>query len=272
MASWEFPCSGAVDVDVRVTSGSVAITAEPTDTCIVDVPGTGPAADEADADDLARRITVSFADGKLQVIESDQGHHWRWRGEDLHVAITVPTESRVTVRTASADVRCDGEPGSFDAHTASGNVTVARAGGPARLTTASGKVDIDVAGGELTATTASGQVKVGRAERDVTAKTSSGAVMIGRAEASVSVRSASGQVRINSVTRGLADVNTVSGDIEIKVTPGSGVYLDLASLSGRVSSDLEPTDQETDADLHVSCRTVSGTLHVATAVAGQMTS
>src|SRR5262252_2080004 len=182
MASWEFPCSGAVDLEVGVTSGLVAITAEPTDTCTVDVRCSTLAAGQAADEELGGRITVSFADGKLRVIEPEGGRRrWRWRGEDLNVAVTVPEASSITVRTASADVRCDGQPGSLDASTASGDVSVASVGGLARLATASGRVDVDVAGGELAVTTASGQVRVGRASQDVTAKTSSGSITIGAA-------------------------------------------------------------------------------------------
>jgi DUF4097 and DUF4098 domain-containing protein YvlB len=264
MANWEYPCSGAVDLEVEVTSGSVAITAESTGTCTVDARGSG-------ADDLADRIMVSFDDGKLRVIEPDRSRR-RWRDQDLDVTVTVPDASRVTVRTASADVRCDGEPGTLDANTASGDVTVASVGGPTRLTTSSGNVDVDVAGGELVVTSASGRVRVGRATQDVTAKTSSGGITIGAAEGSLNIQSASGRVRINGVTRGHADVNTVSGDIEIRVTPGTGVYLDLASLSGRVSSELEPTDTEARADVHLNCKTVSGAVRIARAVAGQAAS
>jgi len=58
----------------------------------------------------------------------------------------------------------------------------------------------------------------------------------------------------------------------VKVVPGTGVFLDLASVTGRVTSGLAPSGQEGDADLHLQCRTVSGSLHVARAPAAEMVS
>jgi hypothetical protein len=71
------------------------------------------------------------------------------------------------------------------------------------------------------------------------------------------------------IARGRADLNTVSGAIEVNVAPGTGVFLDLASLTGQVSSDLTASDQHGDADLHLQCRTVSGALHVTSAASAE---
>ena len=105
-------------------------------------------------------------------------------------------------------------------------------------------------------------------------RTASGNIMIGVADASVMARTASGQVRVLSMTRGRGDLNSVSGAIEVRVVPGTGVFLDLASVTGRVTSDLAAYDQDQDGDaeLQLLCRTVSGSLHVARATSAEMAS
>jgi len=58
----------------------------------------------------------------------------------------------------------------------------------------------------------------------------------------------------------------VSGAVEAKVTPGAGIYLDLASISGRVTSELEPSQGDGAVDLNLKCRTASGSIKVGRAV------
>jgi DUF4097 and DUF4098 domain-containing protein YvlB len=148
-------------------------------------------------------------------------------------------------------------------------VAAAVASGPVQLHTASGDVRLDDAAAEVRAHTGSGEVLIRRAGGEITVNTASGDVEVGTAAASAIARTASGNVRIASMTAGQADLTSVSGDIAVGIAPGIGVYLDLASVTGQVRSDLHPSDTESHADLHLRCRTVSGDLRVARAVAAQ---
>ena len=58
------------------------------------------------------------------------------------------------------------------------------------------------------------------------------------------------------------EAKSASGDIRVAVRPGIGVYLDLSTLSGTASSDLEPAEQSAGSDMTLSCRTLSGDVHV----------
>ena len=113
---------------------------------------------------------------------------------------------------------------------------------------------------------------MGGAPIHVIARTASGDIRVGAADASVTARTASGRVLVLGLASGRADLNSVSGDIEVKVVPGTGVFLDLASVTGRVTSDLLTSDQGDGAELHLQCRTVSGSVHVARAAAAEMAS
>ena len=62
-----------------------------------------------------------------------------------------------------------------------------------------------------------------------------------------------------------AEIKAASGDISVGVAPGIGVYLDLSSLSGTVSSELEPGEETEGADMTLSCRTISGDVQVSRA-------
>jgi hypothetical protein len=66
------------------------------------------------------------------------------------------------------------------------------------------------------------------------------------------------------VRRGAVRVDTVSGAASVGVAAGTGVWLDLRTLSGSTSSDLNPGDQAppTGHDLELQVRTVSGDIDV----------
>ena len=65
----------------------------------------------------------------------------------------------------------------------------------------------------------------------------------------VTVRTASGDVQIEAASGHRTDVNAASGDISVGVAPGIGVYLELSSLSGTVSSELEPGEETGGTDM-----------------------
>lgn len=268
MATWEFACSEPIDANVSIASGTVSMTAAPTDVVTVQIHKGRAGAD--DGDQLADDVTVDYSDRHL-VISEQPRRGLGWRSNDLHVTIAMPAGSRTAVQAASADVTCRGDYGAVDIRTASGRIDVETVRGPAEVTTMSGNAELlEVA--EATVQTASGRISIRRASGDVLARTASGNIVIGAAAASVTAKTASGQVHVHSMTRGRGDLNSVSGDIEVKVVPGTGVYLDLASVTGRVTSDLDDAGQQGGAELRLQCRTVSGSLHVARAASAEMAS
>jgi hypothetical protein len=274
MATWDFACSEPIDANVSLASGTVALTAEPTEAITVQVHygrPSGPGRDDADHDQVSKDVTVEFADRHLLVSELPR-RGLGWRGKDLHITITMPAGSRSAVQAASADVMCRGEYSAVDIRTASGKVDVlGTVRGPAEINSMSGMVQL-IEAIEPTVQTASGRILVRHAIGDAIARTASGDITIGTADASVTARTASGRVLVVSLARGRADLNSVSGDIDVKVVPGTGVFLDLASVAGRVTSDLVASDQDDGADLHLQCRTVSGSVHVARAASAEMAS
>jgi DUF4097 and DUF4098 domain-containing protein YvlB len=262
MASWEFPGSDPIDLDINLPSGSIAVSAEPTEVVTVSLLAShqGRGAEEAIA-----AVRVEYRGGRLEII-GPKHSGLRRSGPGLDLTVRVPPGSRCTVRTASSDVACLGELASLDARTASGDVTAARVSGQVQIVTASGDAWLEEAAGRVTANTASGDVRVLRAGGDIDVITASGDVQIGSAGASANARTSSGDVRVASIGSGRTDLSSVSGDVTVGVAPGASVYLDLSSLTGRVSSELEPSDGEGDADLQVKCRTISGDVRVIRAV------
>ena len=258
MSHWEFPGSDPVDVFVDLAAGSVALAARPTDVTTVSLT---PSRLGRNADRLISEVRVTFENGRLEVVGPKRTGLWRgYPGLDL--TITLPEGSRCAVRTASADITGTGQLAELDAHTASGDITAATVTGSFQAVTASGDIRAEETGTTAELRAVSGDIRVTRAGGDIRARSASGDMSIASAAESAAVETVSGDVRIGSMARGRADVNTASGDIVVGVAPGVGVYLDLSSLSGSVTSGLEETQPSDHVPLEVRCRTLSGDVRI----------
>jgi Putative adhesin len=259
MTTWDFPCSEPVDISVDSwLSGSIAISGEPTTSILVEVL---PTFDSRGAEELLQELQVSFDDGRLYVRGPRYASHRRKTSLDL--IIKTPAGSACTAKTASADVACIGELGELTVQTASGDVTADVVSGDVTIHSASGDVLLNGARGDVTINTASGDIQANKVEGDLRVNTASGDVAVGYCSGSVSSHTASGDVGLGCVVSGQVDLVSVSGDLEVAVVPGIGVYLDLASTSGDVRSDLAASDGDAAAaNVSIKCRTLSGDIRI----------
>jgi hypothetical protein len=235
MPSWEYPALEPVSLQVRIPAGDIIVVAAATQTATVTLDG---------SDRTLAATSVEFEDGTLSIIVS--GQSGLGRDGSVDAVVELPEGSSCRVATASAAFRGTGQLGALDIHSASGDVSAERVSGKVRIDTASGDVSVDRAA-EADAETASGDVRIGQVSGDVT------------------VRTASGDVQIEAASGPRVDVKAASGDISVGVAPGTGVYLELSSLSGTVSSELEPGEETEKADMTVFCRTISGDVRVSRA-------
>jgi len=276
MASWEFPGSDPLDVHIDVPSGSIDLSAEPTDMIRVTAePGHSGGFGwdlleqlQEQFGDLGRRgpdpaslLRVECADGRLE-ITAPKGAGLRRRGSGVQLTVQVPAGSRCMISTASADITCLGSLGALTVRTASGDVRAAVSTGPADIQTASGDVWMDQVSGDARLHSASGDIRLDQAAADVLVNTASGDLALGAAAGSVTVRGASGDVRLDCVASGEVSVTTVSGDVTVGVAAGTGVYLDLSAVTGDISSQLDESEDDGGPALTLKCRSVSGDINV----------
>jgi DUF4097 and DUF4098 domain-containing protein YvlB len=264
MPTWEFPGSDPIDVSVDLASGRVTLDAGPVSATTVDVT---PSRFSRNAEKLIDEVRVAFDHGRLEVAGPRRTGMFRGHAA-FDVMITLPEGSHCKARIASADITCHGELAALDAHAASGDITAARVTGHLQAETSSGDVRLDESG-PAEIRTASGDVRLTWARDDVSVRTASGDVNIANAAADVAAITASGDFRLASVARGSTEVSTASGDVIIGVHPGVGVYLDLSSATGSVTSQLEETGPSDDIALGVRCRTASGDIRIIRAAAAE---
>jgi DUF4097 and DUF4098 domain-containing protein YvlB len=259
MTNWDFACSDPVDISIDGWgSGTIVVSGEPTSTVAVEVVGSHR---RAGADDLLDQVRVEFEDGQLY-IRGPRAATFR-RRQALDLTIKAPAGSSCAAKTVSADLSCVGDVSAVSLQTASGDLTAASVSGDVAVQSASGDVLLNEATGSLSIHTASGDVRVAKAVR---VSTASGDVTIGYCAGHVTVRTASGDVNLTAVAAGRIELASASGDLAVAVVPGNGVYLDLASNSGDMRSELDAAGDEhedpTAAAIQLSCRTTSGDIKI----------
>ncbi len=259
MTNWEFPCAEPASIRVAPwPSGSVAISGAETDVITVRVVPTRRSGEQ-----LLEHVTVTFQDGRLVV---DGPRVSFMRRNDLELTIKAPARSACDVHTASADVSCVGQLGAVHVNTASGDVTVASADGDVSVKSASGDIFVDQAEDDAKIDTTSGDIHVTRVGGDLEVKSISGDVTVGEVGGQLTANTVSGDVDIKELSSGRASIEALSGDINVAVARGKGVYLDLSTMSGDVRNELDEADDDgqpgESADLEIRCRTISGDIRV----------
>jgi DUF4097 and DUF4098 domain-containing protein YvlB len=260
MSHWDFPGSDPIDVSVDLASGRVTLDAGPVPATAVDV---APSRFSRNAEKLIDEVRVAFDHGRLEVAGPRRTGLFRGHAA-FDVKITLPEGSRCVVRTASADITCTGTLAELDAHTASGDIIAASVTGHLQAQSSSGDIRLEDAG-PAEIRTASGDVRLTWARDDISVRTASGDVTIAGAAGDVAGTTASGDFRLASVARGSTEISTASGDAVVGVTPGVGVYLDLASATGSITSQLEETGPTDDVALGIRVRSASGDIRISRA-------
>jgi DUF4097 and DUF4098 domain-containing protein YvlB len=198
-------------------------------------------------------------------------------GAVLQVWATVPTDSRVVVRTGSADVATSGRLASANVHTGSGDVELPDTTGPVTVGTGSGEVRIGTAGeariktgsgsvtagelnGESSVATGSGDVQLGHTRGRALVKAASGGIAIEQADGDLVLNSASGDVEVGRLRSGEISVSTASGSVHLGVPPAVPVWMDVSTVTGRVDSDLVGAGRPGPGQesLRLRAKTVSG--------------
>jgi len=162
---------------------------------------------------------------RIEVVYPNTG---RSEGSDL--LIRLPRDSRLEVRTVSADIDVTG-------------VT-----GRQRLNSVSGDISTELFSSDLEAETVSGDLEVdGDAQATVvTLKTVSGNIEADDLSGEVEAGSVSGRIEVDAGILDRARLGTTSGRVTLEGGLSSGGRYDLSSTSGRVSVRL---DDDTDLDL-----------------------
>jgi hypothetical protein len=208
--------------------------------------------------------------GTRVTIEHKTRKFWaRTLGRGLEVRMTVPRDTAIEGFGGATELQARGRLASLAFRTGSGEIRFEDVAGDVRLACASGDIEGGSVGGHLTFKGASGDIEVREIAGGATVRSASGDIRIGRLDGSSTITVGSGDIELRDVGPGTVNVRAISGDVKAGVREGLGVWMDVSSTSGDVSSVLE-TDRRADADpsrpeLELTLNTVSGDVDVARA-------
>ncbi len=273
----DFAVSGPVRLRVQMGAGRLEVEAKETDQVTVDVRGGESSRETVDQ-------TVVEHRGDEVVVEVPRRAGFLRRSAEIEVVVTLPPQSRLDIRTESADVVTSGPLGDSQVKTGSGDlrldhtgelrvqsgsgdVTVGTANGTSTVTTGSGDVVARLVGASGRVSTGSGDIRVERAAGPLQVNSGSGDVSVDTAGDDVTANTASGDQHLGRVERGRVRLNSASGDIHVGVADGTAVWLDVNTISGSLDSALSggepPGEDEDSVELRVN--TVSGDIALARA-------
>jgi Putative adhesin len=271
-----FETPGSVSLQIKLPSGRVLVTTADEPRTTVEVVPVGRRGQDA-VDEID--VTMEERLGRY-VVRVEQQKNFRWGpiqitwGGDFEVRISCPSGSDLDLDGGSTDVRADGELGEVAVRTASGDVRVQSAARELEVKTASGDVAVATAAAQAAVVTVSGDVEVERADASLTARSVSGDLVVGRSAGALGISTTSGDVDVKAVVDGDVRVQTVSGDVRIGIAKGTRTWIDAASVSGRLESELGLEDTEppraedgTDGVVPLHVKTVSGDVSVVRATA-----
>ena len=164
----------------------------------------------------------------------------------------------------SADVAGRGRFGTAKVNTTSGDVSLGAVAGDANVKTVSGDLDVERVDGKANLSSVSGDLELGPVAGEISASTVSGDLHVTSAGSSVNAKGVSGDVTVESVRRGEARLQSVSGDITLGVAAGARVWMDVSSMSGSTQSDLEPDEAGAggEVDLRIKANSASGDIRL----------
>lgn len=250
-------------IELYVELGSGAIRVQATDTDESSVRITGPRAEDFTVEHRGRHLVVVPPRDRFGLFSSRDSHE---------VSVRVPTGSGLATKAGSAALEATGTLGSVRAKTGSGEVDVDTADGPAvidsgsgdvvcgearqelRVKSGSGDVEIGKVLGSAGISTGSGDVAVGRIAATAVVKTGSGDVVVEHLADDLSLSSGSGSLTVRHVVEGEVQAKTSTGDVRIGIEPGTPVWTDLSSATGRIGSDLPSVGKPAQGQPHVRLR------------------
>jgi DUF4097 and DUF4098 domain-containing protein YvlB len=267
-----------ISATIHVEAGSIRFVAtDRLDTLV----GVQPLDPKKDQDVRAADGTeVRYAGGQLTIRTPKQRYLFGRTG-CVDVTVELPTDSRVEmtgawaqvygegrlgevrVKTSSGDVRLD-TTGPLHLTASHGNITVDRVEGPTEIATSSGSMRVGTVEGTAVLKNSHGTTTVGDARGDLRVSGANGDILIEHAEGSVAATTAHGTLRLAEVARGTVQLETSYGAIEIGIREGTAAWLDAASGFGQVHNALAETGSpdKSEDTVEVRARTRYGNIDI----------
>jgi DUF4097 and DUF4098 domain-containing protein YvlB len=269
---YTFQTPNPVDLRVELWQGRVKVVADDTDETTVELL---PVRGDSAAREAIENARVEQRGNEIVVLmPKAKGSLFRARAE-IEATIHVPSNSNATIETASADIETHGVLGNVRASSGSGDVSIEHTA-DLDVRTGSGDIQATTVDGSCNVKCGSADVKIGSvaADADIVAgsgdvvidsvgaklnsKSGSGDLILASAGHTVDAMAGSGDLLVKRIEQGKVKMKTGSGDVLIGVASGTAAYLDIMTVTGDVTSDLDASEGPTDGDRTVDINVQSG--------------
>jgi hypothetical protein len=248
-----------ITIDFR--SGSINIDTQDVEETTVELRGHN---DDSATRSLIDDTVIDQRSGDIVVLVPKRTLGLFGRTPDLLLDITAPHGSRLNVKSDSADLSARGSYGQTRAASGSGDLSIEQLTGSAQLRSGSGDVTVNTVEAALTVGTGSGDIQVDSAHADLTVQSGSGSVVVDSVIGSLKAQTGSGDVAVRRVSRGRVNAKAASGDLHVGVADGVPAWLDVKTVTGGVSNELESSDPVGAGEQYVrlDLKTVSGDIDI----------
>lgn len=282
MQSYETDGPITAAVHLGAVIGNVRVITSPEDRVTVDV----RPADPTSKNDIkiCEQTRVDWSDGRLTITGPKISVLFARPG-GVEVDLSLPPGSTLEGSTGMGEVSCAGHLATCRFKTGYGTVRIDDADtvavktgmgdiivdrlGEGEVTSSSGEVRLRQVDGSAAVKNSNGLTWIGEAAGDLRVSGANGNILVDRALADVTATTANGSIRVGEVVRGAVTLETASGGLEVGVRPGTAVWLDLNTVAGRVTNELDDATGPDGASdtVEVRARTYVGNIVIRRAVA-----
>jgi len=232
-------------------------------------------------------VDVVSAGDTLRVTESSRNFFCFFCSRGVRYRIAVPSGAQADIRTGSGEIDVEGLSGAVSLASGSGDVRAGDLTGGLTVSTTSGEVQLNDIVGQLNVGSISGDVKLENGNiQGATVNTTSGEVDLDGVAGALKLSSVSGDIRVREARDGRLElsttsgeiryegslasksantVNSISGDVSLRLPDTSGFRLDPSTVSGDISNDFELRDgQQARRSLNGAAGDGSATLTIGT--------
>jgi hypothetical protein len=268
MSTQTFPLTGPINLQARVSHGTLVVNAQ--DDLTEAVVTLTPRSTDSD---ILDRMVVELRGPTLFVTAPRQGgildlpiFGGRREKDAVDITVTVPSGTAVKASSYTADITVHGRCGGADLASGASDISVEHVDGDLRIRYGSGNCSAERVDGSVTSRSGSGKARFGTISGSLNAGCGSGDLEADSVRGSVHARSGSGGSRIGAAY-GDVDLGSGSGSMSIGLPAGYPARLDVTTGSGRVTSDLPiedtPATSLTKAEpLTIRARTGSGDIRL----------
>jgi DUF4097 and DUF4098 domain-containing protein YvlB len=240
----EVPAGTAVHLKVSTMGGNITVNSSGDTKVTVVAKEHIHAADEAEADDILKKLDLAIDQSGGDIVasasyEHNVGFHFgSWPPVQVDFIVTVPSRASAQLKTSGGDVIVDDLDGAVDAHTSGGDIKLGTIGGDIDATTSGGNVGIVEGRGKVRLETSGGNISAKRLVGSSDLRTSGGDIKVESVENTLLAETSGGDVkaRFAGDIKGDCKLSTSGGQVKASVSKTASFHLEAATSGGEVDA------------------------------------